>query len=90
MYNGKYVILAEWVCDDVPIVFPSYLNHADVVHRLGFEKKDVVSAGFVSLGRRTVKEERKVLCTGDSTTLGVKSRGEADEKILNKIFETDY
>ena len=48
-----------------------------------------VAAGFCHLEHPNVHEgykdgESYIICSGDSISLGLKSRGEVDEKIINK------
>lgn len=47
--DSKYIVITEWDnMDSVPILFPSYLEHADVVRRLGVAGK-IESAGFCTI-----------------------------------------
>lgn len=75
----KYVIVLSDLGSEQAIVFPDTLKHADVAYR--FRNGKVKSAGFCSLSGEWS-------AWGDSESLGLESRGKADEDILNKCFST--
>ena len=85
MDNMKYIVL-EFGGLEVPILFPSILNHADVANG-----RKVVSAGQVQLQGATeplpdacvIVNAVKVCTFGESTTLGVKAR-EEDASIIER------
>jgi hypothetical protein len=80
----KYVVIEEGGQENI-FLFPSTLQHKDVARRLGGLEPHVISAGTV-LAEDTDKPG--VLCTGESTTLRVKSRGEADDILLRVSLRT--
>lgn len=82
----KYIVLKikdrEW-----PIIFPDMMVHSDVaesmqLHVIRFhdERSRVVAAGSISFFGGNV------LCSGESETLGIESRGSEDEKLI-KMFD---
>ena len=75
-HTAKYIIHTDWI----PIVFPEIINHSDMARNMGWKKEDIVGAGFVYL------EDYSYICYGESVSLRVKSRGEEDEKILNRYL----
>jgi hypothetical protein len=77
MWETKYIIHAN----NIPIVFPEIINHSDMARNMGWKKEDIIGAGFVYLG-----EDYSYTCYGESVSLRVKSRGEEDEKILNRYL----
>jgi hypothetical protein len=77
MWKAKYIIHTDWI----PIVFPETINHADMARNMGWKKEDIIGAGFFYLG-----EDYSYTCYGESVSLRVKSRGEEDEKILNRYL----
>jgi len=64
-----------------PILFPDFYDHVDIANRLE-AREQVISAGIV----RTYTEETSIWCGGDSTTLGVKSRGNEDARLIDRLF----
>jgi hypothetical protein len=71
----KYVIVNDGALE-LPIVFSDILIHAEVALRY----RNVVGAGFLTVG------DNEVNCYGESLSLGVKSRGEVDTKIVNRYL----
>lgn len=62
-------------------IFPDLLNHREMANRLGW--RDIIGAGFVRFGCGDHQElEILVDCYGESISLGVKSRGDEDAKII--------
>lgn len=85
MENPKYVIVEEMGLE-LPIIFNAILNHSDVVRFLvEFQGKKVVAAGECT--PRCLRGDKMGWgCWGQSITLGIKSRNEVDEKVLDKHF----
>lgn len=69
----KYIIVRHGA-----ILFNENITHADVAH--GFP--EVYSAGFVIMSDAGCK------CTGESTSIGIKSHPELDELIVGDFFRT--
>jgi len=81
----KYIIV-DTMGLEVPILFSELLNHSDVAR--GYK---VVAAGFVSISSSVDTNDSgyspkyiiEVDCYGESTTLGIKSRGILDDDIID-------
>jgi hypothetical protein len=80
--KAKYIILKQGTFE-VPFVFSELNQHADVAFALGGERS-VVGAGFCFV------DEDRYHCYGESISCKVKSRGEVDAKILNRLLGVDY
>jgi len=84
-WKAKYIIGGV---NQEPIVFPGTIQHADMARNMGWVGQDlmtdmykgVVGAGFVFI------EDGEYHVYGESISLSVKSRGEQDQKILNKYL----
>lgn len=75
--DPKYIVVEDIMGNEVIAVFEPFLLHKDLA-----QNQKVLGAGFVSLSTMT--------CYGASVSLGVKSRPEADTKLLLKqIFQTE-
>lgn len=86
MDNMKYVIVEYRGCE-LPILFDPILGHDQVVNpNIGALR---LSAGEVSFVVSGVLEEILVSCWGQSITLGLKSRGESDEKLIKKLINKE-
>lgn len=89
--------------DDVPLIFPENLNHADVARTFG--KGGVVdSAGFcelvdieinprdnaaklsIGVAEKDVELGVRWVCSGESKSLGIASKLEYDERILDRWY----
>lgn len=77
-YKSKYVIIDTGMLI-APIVFTELLIHADVARAIASDG-EVIGAGFCHI------ENNLYICYGESVSLEVKSRGEADSKILNRYL----
>lgn len=86
----KYVIVEDGVEGlEMPTayIFPEYVAHNSVTNRL---KRKVIGAGFCKLQLSTIEGTIDCECEaswvsyGESTSLKLKSRGEADNRILNQ------
>ena len=75
----KYIIV-EQGGHEVPFVFSELNQHADVARALGGK---VTGAGFCFI------DEDRYHCYGESISCNVKSRGEVDDKILNRLLGVD-
>jgi hypothetical protein len=72
----KYIISD----DGIPILFSCDLQHADVMHN------GCLSAGFMVFWYDAEKALIVVRCYGESTSIGVKSKLETDEKIIEEFL----
>jgi len=72
----KYIIVEQGNLK-VPFVFSELSQHAEVARGVGGK---VIGAGFCFI------DEDKFHCYGESISCNVKSNGEADAKILNRIM----
>lgn len=75
----KYIIFkSESLGEEYPVLFPGHLNHSDVARAVTRQFRDLpVSAG--QTGETIIREAH-----GESTTLGIKSRGDVDTNIINR------
>ena len=71
-------------CDFCPIVFPGYVGHDELMHKLGLKKDDICSAGFVS-----IDSKGRIHCSGRSDSLGKESHPEEDERVITRILKDD-
>ena len=76
MHKAKYIISET----GRPLVFSQLHAHVDVAHAM-FGGAKIIGAGFVQVNR-----EGEYVCYGESVSLNVKSRGDEDSKILNKML----
>lgn len=78
----KYIILETRTGLEYPIIFPDFVEHSSVVP----EFRKVVSAGKVGFGAdyKTIV----ATCSGESISLGVKSRGEEDNILIERMIES--
>lgn len=75
--KSKYVIFQTSEGEQA-VVFPSETFFHDEMAS-HFSTHEVVSAGFVSIGRNG-----KIKCSGRSTSLDIDSRGEDDEIVIER------
>jgi hypothetical protein len=75
----KYIV-AEQFGMIQPIIFPTEMKHAETAKNLHLQPKNILGAGFCSI----VGEE--IQCYGESTSLGVESRGEKDSDCFNAFL----
>jgi len=73
----KYIIMEH----EIPIIFPEFLNHADVARYQGA----VVSAGFCCINLK----EGKVSAWGKSVSLEIESRKQDAEIITEELNRWD-
>lgn len=82
MLRSKYIVTNR--LQEQAIVFSELLGHDDVLNQMGLNLKDVISAGFVSLGLGDDYRIR-VSAYGKSISLKVESRPE-DTILLEKAL----
>lgn len=75
--RAKYIIINKSNIE-LPFVFSELSTHADVAYALGGK---VVGAGFCF-----VDDDQQYVCYGESISCRVKSRGDIDSAILNKML----
>jgi len=80
--KAKYIIVKQGNTE-VPFVFSELNQHADVAYALGGVQA-VTGAGFCFI------DEDRYHCYGESISCKVKSRGEVDAKILNRLLGVDH
>ena len=73
----KYVMLKLDGGELLPVIFPDFFQHADMAHSI---PAAVVSGGRVSL------DDGKIIASGASMSLGVRSRAE-DSAIMQAYME---
>ena len=85
MFDGmKYIVIDNGMNDEL-YIFPNWVDHAQFAMKinpgLSFEdvKMDVISAGKV-----TCDALKPPSCSGRSTSLDIKSRGEVDTDLLRR------
>jgi len=82
--KGKYIVinykgmLGEYV--PTPILFPDHVSHKCMAEALA-TKDDVIAAGFVGINAYD-DGELGVCCSGESSSLGVKSRLDKDQALI--------
>jgi hypothetical protein len=76
--RSKYIIL-EVGGFEQPVVFSELMIHFDTAVAIAPRSK-VTGAGFCNI------VDGQYQCYGESISLGVKSRGDVDSKILNKML----
>lgn len=78
----KYIVLKVKIdatlSVELPVVFPNILVHANVAKALQ-ALPELKGASVVGAGEYTHTEGA---CSGESTSLGIKSRGDVDELLL--------
>lgn len=74
----KYIVYKDPTEKEYIIVFPgdkTQPQHRDIANALGFDKEDIVAAGFfLEIGNRKV-------FSGESMSLNIKSRGHKDRDL---------
>lgn len=73
----KYVIIKGQ-----PILFSAEIIHADIADK----DLDIESAGFFVIVRDGKRRIWKVMCMGQSTSLGIHSRPVLDQKIIKTFL----
>jgi len=82
--KAKYIVYRGFYGLDVAIIFDCITNHSDVANALNIKDR-VLGAG--EMGVYANGNKTSVSCWGESTTLGVKSRGKEDAKeVLRTLF----
>lgn len=81
--NAKYIVV-EGRYGETPIVFANAIEHAEMANSIG---QKVISAGFVTIGRRRTPFEEGLVAKveGESTSLGLRSRRE-DGVLITKML----
>ena len=77
--NGKYIIFERGGLE-FPVLIPKsehFVAHSEI---RGLERDTPVAAGFFSIG-----DDRQVFCHGQSVSMGLKSRGSEDIRLLEKF-----
>jgi hypothetical protein len=80
MKESKYICIDYGLAGDTIFIFPEYVVHKDVAHAMG-GGNPIISAGFV---RRN--HVGNLVCYGESESLGIKSRPDADSALANMMF----
>lgn len=75
----KYIVVKQGGFT-LPFVFSELSTHSDIAHAVG---GDVVGAGFCFI------DEDRYHCYGQSVSCNVKSNGEMDANILNRLLGVD-
>lgn len=81
MLKMKYIVVDAGGIE-LPFIFSEISVHADVARNLGYSGK-VVGAGFVYIS--PVGGDPKFRTHGESTSLKIRSRREADDAVLNMM-----
>lgn len=75
----KYIIFETLNGLRVPIIFPDFIDHSDIRNQCPMYKP--LSAGRIHYNN----DETTLICTGESTTLRLKSLPE-DEEFINRCL----
>lgn len=81
-FKSKYIIVKQGGIT-TPVVFGDAAKHSDVAR--GFMPAVIVGAGFCH-----INVDGRYDCYGESTSLNIKSNGDADSKLLNTFLGVDY
>lgn len=89
----KYIVLRRTLgkgkdpmLQDIPIIFPEQLIHADVAAALTAPDGPLEGATAVSAGDLpSFSFSTKPFCGGKSTTLNLESRGESDDALIRQM-----
>ena len=79
----KYIIVQDGYNENI-VLFSSMLKHRDIAKQL----TDNDLSRVVSAGQILVDDDNSLICTGESLTLNLKSRGEQDNIILRASLNT--
>ena len=75
----KYIVFLSAENDrEIPIIFPSTLVHLDVAKVMS----KVVGTSKVTAAGELSSLDIDATCHGESTTIGIKSRGEVDSRLI--------
>lgn len=79
----KYICIGYGLAGDSIFIFPAHVEHKTMAEHLVHEVLGftVLSAGFV---RENVTG--RMVCFGESESLGIKSRPEIDTALVNRMF----
>ena len=77
--KSKYIIVEQGGFP-IPFVFSDLCTHSDIARAVG---GTVTSAGFCFI------DEERYHCYGESVSCKVKSNGDEDSKILNRMLGVD-
>ncbi len=78
-FKSKYIII-DVESLDLPVIFGEFMKHTDMARAIN-PRGEVLGAGFVH-----IDEKGKYVCSGESISLKVKSRGQVDSDYLNKYL----
>jgi hypothetical protein len=62
-------------------IFPAHVDHAEFARSNRFNHDDIEGAGFVTSG------DDELCCYGKSVSLDVKSRGDKDTFVVNRLVK---
>jgi len=79
----KYIIVQDGYNENI-VLFSSMLKHRDIAKQL----TDNDLSRVVSAGQILVDDDNSLVCTGESLTLNLKSRGKQDNIILRASLNT--
>ena len=82
MIGMKYVIFD----DDTYLLFPSTVQHINVLINQGIGLKTPISAGFCMI-KAINESEMKISCYGESVSLDLESRPEEDSEIIERGYK---
>lgn len=80
----KYIIYDNGL-NDVPVIFPEYIGHNEMVDSLVIKKENLISAGFIRF-ESYLSRDFKLHCYGNSQSLGIDSRGNVDTQLIRILF----
>ena len=86
MDYGKYIIIECMGCENV-IMFDASQSHDSFLNM--FSKEFVVSAGFFTVGAKESPDDPEditVSAFGKSSTLGIESRPNTDNRLIKKVL----
>ena len=78
------IAFGQFTNDLVPIVFPAYILHKQMVRKIGLIPEAIDTAGEV-----TINQDGTVRCTGESVSLSKKADPERDAALIAQMFGRD-
>lgn len=73
----KYVTYETGIFD-IYVLFSDHIKHSDMINNLNVKQELILGAGFVSV------IDNKIQCYGRSISLGVNSRGNLDNDLIER------
>lgn len=82
----KYIVYIGDFGLEIPVIFPDFVNHNEIIPKF----KKAVSAGIINLHEEedeNGENQITAFCSGQSISLGIKSRGKEDNELVERSFK---